>query len=137
MNKVNTIMIIDDDPDDRNIFHEAVNEVNPAIRFSVASSGEQAMQRLLNDDRFVFPDLIFLDLNMPRINGIECLRKIKKEKKLAHIPVIIYSTTMNPDDERLAKEAGALNFLPKPLLFSEICDSITAAINAMEKDVSE
>jgi CheY-like chemotaxis protein len=133
MSKVNTIMIIDDDPDDRTIFHEAIKEVNPSIRFMVAASAEKALQSLVNTDEYLFPDLIFLDVNMPRMNGIECLVELKKEKRLACIPVVIYSTAMSPEHERQARAAGASQFLSKPLLFNEICKSIAFAIRETEK----
>jgi CheY-like chemotaxis protein len=135
MSKVNTIMIIDDDPDDRAIFHEAIKEVDPAIRLLVASTAEKALQKLVNTDVSSFPDLIFLDVNMPRMNGIECLLELKKEKKLACIPVVIYSTAMSPEHERQARAAGASYFLSKPLLFNEICKSISFAIYETEKSL--
>jgi len=59
------------------------------------------------------PSLIFLDLNMPLMNGFQCLEQIKKDDKFKHLPVIIYTTSNNPTDEDRAKESGAEMFFTK------------------------
>ena len=117
------ILIVDDDPDDVDLFYEAVREVDPTADCISKKDGDQALD-FLNAEGIKLPDFIFLDLNMPRLNGIQCLAQIKKIKKLSHIPVIIYSTTRRMGDEEESKKLGAIYFLTKPTNFSDICNAI-------------
>ena len=77
MRKTQTIMIVDDDDDDRQLFCEAVSEIDIGIKCVDAENGELAL-KYLQDERYTLPDFIFLDLNMPRLNGKQCLAEIKK-----------------------------------------------------------
>jgi CheY-like chemotaxis protein len=122
MSKVTTIMFVDDDPDDIKIFSEAVKEVDPGINFLSFSSGMKAMETL--GAQKTLPDFIFLDVNMPRMNGIQFLEAVKKNKKYSDIPVVMYSTTKSADHERHARELGALYFFTKPVFFDDICNVI-------------
>lgn len=124
-----SILIIDDDEDDRSLFIDAVNEVDSSIKCIAISSGTEALL-LLRTENFTLPDFIFLDLNMPCLNGKQYLVQVKKDPRLMHIPVIIYSTTRRDEDVEETKRLGASYFLTKPILFSEICRSI---IFVMEK----
>src|SRR5690348_4240316 len=87
-----TLMIIDDDDDDRELFYEAVTSIDEKYTCMMAVSGEQAIE-LLREPVDHEPDLIFLDLNMPRMNGKQCLIKLRQFEHLSHIPIIIYSTS--------------------------------------------
>ena len=94
MPKVQTILIVDDDEDDREMFCEAVNEVSKAITCIHATDGLAALEILSHKNKQAF-DLIFLDLNMPGLNGKQCLAEIKKLDKVKDVPVIIYSTSIH------------------------------------------
>ena len=91
MRKSPLFFIVDDDSDDQELFMEAVNEVDDSIKCVSASDCEEALE-LLKNRRMYLPDIIFLDLNMPRLNGKQCLAELKKQSHLRGIPVIIYST---------------------------------------------
>lgn len=82
--------LIDDDPDDQEFFAMALEDVNPAIELHTADNGVEAIEKL--SSRFS-PGVIFLDLNMPRIDGWECLQRIREMAHLKQTPVIIYSTS--------------------------------------------
>jgi CheY-like chemotaxis protein len=84
-----TILLVDDDQDDAYIFNEAIVTIDPNIKCIHVIDGIEALQIL--EDMTV--DIIFLDLNMPRMNGKECLEEIRKRNRLKDIPVIIYSTS--------------------------------------------
>jgi CheY-like chemotaxis protein len=73
----------------------------------------------------MLPDLIFLDMNMPKLNGKQVLREIKKTRSLASIPVIMYSTSFAPRDIEEIKELGAVFYLLKPSRFDDLCASLT------------
>src|SRR5258706_500413 len=126
MNRVTTIMFVDDDPDDVKIFGEAVKEVDPGSNFLSASSGMKALE-ILNAQK-TLPRFIFLDVNMPRMNGIQFLDVVKKDKKFSHIPVVMYSTTKSAEHEKHAKQLGALHFFTKPVFFDDICNIIRSVI---------
>ncbi len=105
--------LADDDEDDRMLFSEALSEINPSIKCVMAKNGEEALF-LLTNGLFEPPDYIFLDLNMPVMNGLKCLAEIKKRPELSHIPVVVYSTSSKKEYEEESKKLGAMNFFSKP-----------------------
>jgi CheY-like chemotaxis protein len=117
------LFIIDDDVEDQEIFMEALKEVDPAVQCFAAISGEDAFKQL-EKDVIVLPDLFFLDMNMPKLNGKQVLSEIKKNKTLRHIPVIMYSTSFAPRDIQEIKELGAAYHLLKPSRFDELCNAL-------------
>jgi CheY-like chemotaxis protein len=108
-----TILLVDDDRSERNLFNEAVVEVNPDIIFKSAEDGKDALA-LLADNLDNLPDVIFMDINMPGMNGWTCLIKIKDDERFQGIPVIMYSTSSHQRDVDIAMEYGALCFCVKP-----------------------
>ena len=108
-----SFFIVEDDVDDRNLFIEAVREVDASIECISANNGEQALT-LLNDTENSLPDFIFLDLRMPRIDGKKCLIEIKKNERLKHIPVVIFTTSRDVEESKELKEMGAFHFISKP-----------------------
>jgi len=105
-------MLADDDEDDCIFFREVLKELPVLTELTTVSSGEQLMQ-LLSKSESGFPDVLFLDLNMPRKSGIECLSEIKHNEKLKHIPVIIYSTSLDLNVANLLYENGADYYVRK------------------------
>lgn len=112
------ILLIDDDQDDHEIFSAAVEKISDTLIYSVRSNANEALEQL--DADLLKPDLIFLDLNMPVMNGQEFLTAVKKNEKLKHIPVIIFSTTSNRRTIQLTKDLGALDFITKPDRFDSL-----------------
>lgn len=108
-----SIYLIDDDKDDIELFRDALEEVAPSISFRYASDGHEAV-RSLADREYALPDLIFLDISMPVFSGLQCLATIKKDKQLRELPVIMYSTSSQEHEIRLARELGALAYVIKP-----------------------
>jgi CheY-like chemotaxis protein len=117
-------LIIDDDEDDRELFCTAVDDVEPTIQCMTADDGEDAL-RGLRYGRFPKPDLIFLDLNMPRLNGVQTLIELKKDCHFRDIPVVIYSTSKLERDKRETARLGAAGFITKPTALSELQVAIT------------
>ena len=113
MNDSTHLFIVDDDADDRRLFIEAVKEVGENIECTSAINGEEALQ-ILKDPGIPLPDFIFLDIRMPRVNGKQCLQEIKKDARLKHIPVIIFTTSKDVEESRELKEMGAYYFISKP-----------------------
>ena len=123
-----TFFIVDDDIDDQDLFIEAVNEVDDSIECMSASNCEEALD-LLKNKKIGMPDMIFLDLNMPRLNGKQCLAELKKEAHLADIPVIIYSTSSERRDIEETSRLGAAHFLTMPNKFEELCKAISYVVS--------
>lgn len=117
------LFIIDDDIEDQEIFIEAVKEVNEEIQCSTSTSGEEALLHLERDAKKL-PDLIFLDLNMPKLNGKQVLREIKNIPGLKRIPVIMYSTSFAPRDIEEIQQIGAAHHLLKPSRFNDLCAAL-------------
>ncbi|MBO9202963.1 MULTISPECIES: response regulator [Niastella] len=110
MNK--TYILVDDDSDDRELFTLALHNVAPAIHLHCFKNGSEAIQHLKTFSTTA--DLIFLDLNMPVMDGWECITQLKQDISLKHIPVIIYTTSSNEKDIQRAREAGAKCYFIKP-----------------------
>src|SRR5215216_7180747 len=113
LSKTPLFFLADDDADDQEIFKEALSEIDKSIRCLTASSGEEALSKLTGGLK-PLPDYIFLDLNMPRMDGLQCLTEIKKIKILKNIPVIIYSTSSAQKDVEETRKLGADYFITKP-----------------------
>ena len=112
------VLLAEDDIDDCNFFEEALKELVLPTNLVVVHEGEQLMEQLTNSKN-VLPDVLFLDLNMPRKNGFECLTEIKKSNKLSQLPIIIFSTSLEPDVVNLLYNNGALYFIRKPVEFQK------------------
>ena len=113
----NNILQIDDDSDDCELFMEALESVSAAAYTAIYNPVE-ALRKLMQKE--ITPDVIFLDLNMPIMTGMEFLTEIKKEKELKEIPIIIFSTSQLDDIIREAKSNGAYDFISKPNNFNEL-----------------
>jgi CheY-like chemotaxis protein len=109
--KHKTILLIDDDEDDQLIFTDAINAVNSEITCVTANNGMDAYLQL--EKSSPTPSLIFLDLNMPVMNGFEFLGRLKKSDRLKNIPVVIYTTSDSPLDKKNTLDAGAVLFFTK------------------------
>lgn len=126
-------LIVDDDIDDRTLFCEAITEINPQFECYSESNGRLLLSKLETNE-FVRPDIIFLDINMPVMNGWEVLEKLKLDEKYKDIPVIIYSTSGLEKDFNKAQRYGALSFLIKPYGYLLLKKSLKIIIEHLEQD---
>lgn len=133
MRKTLKILLVEDDADDQLYFIDALKMVNPSAICEIANNGNEAIQQMEVPPP---PDLIFLDLNMPIMNGFEYLGSIKNETRFREIPVVIFTTSKNSQDIDRTKELGAKLFFTKPANFKEFCNKLdqimTLDFNAME-----
>lgn len=106
------ILLADDDKDDRFFFAQALKELPIPTKLVTINNGERLMSYLSENSEHL-PDVLFLDLNMPRKNGNECLLEIKLSKKIQHLPVVIYSTSLNEDVADLLYQNGAYYYIRK------------------------
>lgn len=104
-------MLIDDDEDDRDFFMQVLEDIFPGMVCETAANGRMALDKLNGGVR---PDLIFLDLNMPLMNGHQFLQEIRNHKHLTDIPVVILSTSADSQTIRETLSMGARHFITKP-----------------------
>lgn len=135
MDRKPLLMVTDDDSDDLFLFEEALKSVDPEIGLITATDGKQALEKLNSLD--VLPDLVFLDINMPGMNGWECLTRIKQDERLKEIPVIIYSTSNNQRDIDRAFELKAFCFCTKPDDFKSLVRMLAMIKNHLDADLEK
>lgn len=122
------ILMIDDDEDDQMLFQQALSDINKSVTFYTAINGQDALKKLETPPP---PDIIFLDLNMPIMNGFECLSALKKEKRYQHIPVVIFTTANDAGTIEQSRKLGASAFFHKPVDFSHLREKLSKVINGI------
>lgn len=115
VNSSKTIVYVDDDEDDRDIFREVMRDVNPDLKLVLAKDGQDALAKLQE----LIPICMFIDMNMPRMNGIQLLTILKDDPALANIPAFILTTALTPSQTHELKSLGARDYLIKPSGFEE------------------
>jgi DNA-binding response OmpR family regulator len=111
MKQINRVLVIDDDKDDQQFLHKAIHDLFPNMECISLSNGKEALKFI--EENPPPPSYIFLDLNMPYLNGFEFLKEFKKEKGNSETSVYIYSTSSNPRDKEKAKSLGADDYIVK------------------------
>ena len=127
------ILLADDDSDDCLFFKKALGELILSTHLTTVNDGEQLMQQLTNETN-VLPHVLFLDLNMPRKNGFECLTEIKLSEKLKQLPVIIFSTSFEQEVVNQLYKNGAQYFIRKPSEFSQFKNIIQLSLGLITKE---
>ena len=112
------ILYTDDDQEDQLMFIDAVNEVSDKIRVFTQATGDELIRSLNNPPPSPF--VIFLDLNMPKMNGKQCLKLLKEDASFKNIPVIIYTTSYQEKDREETMGLGAHYFLTKPTSINQL-----------------
>lgn len=118
---IEKIFLIDDDEDDAIVFRMALKEIDPGLVLYYKNSCHNITEAIAG----IQPNLIFLDINMPRINGIDCLETIKESTGLFAVPVIIYSSSELPGDLVAAYEKGAVLYFRKPYAIAHLIASLS------------
>ena len=113
------ITLADDDVDDRLFFEDAFDELKINTSVSTCNDGVELMEYLTNPET-ILPNILFLDLNMPRKNGFECLLEIRADKKFDDIAIAIYSTSSSEDDIENTLVHGANIYIKKPSDFNTL-----------------
>ncbi len=121
------VVLADDDVDDCMFFQDALDELPVSVDVTIVNDGVELM-RYLSKNADNLPDLLFLDLNMPRKTGFECLTEIKRDEKLKNLPVIIYSTSLDVEVLNVVYEKGAFGYIRKPGDYSQLKKVIHEAI---------
>jgi len=127
------VLLVEDNPDDIALAQRAMARRNLAARLEVATSGPEALARLRDSEGL--PRVVFLDVNMPEWNGFEVLERLRANDRTRHLPVVLLTTSTEPDDIATGYRLGANSFVTKPFdfeKFTEIFATMTsywAAVN--------
>jgi CheY-like chemotaxis protein len=111
-----TIIYVDDDEDDRDIFTEVMRSVDPTIELVLAKDGADVLEKL---QVMKHPICMFIDMNMPKMNGLQLLKILKNDLGLSPIPVFILTTALTPNQTKEIKTTGAHDYLIKPSNFED------------------
>ena len=127
------ILVVDDDNDDLALFSEALNVVDPEAVCRKAVNGLAAVEYLnsLNTGR---PALIFLDINMPVMDGWDCISVLKSSTSFSEIPVVIYTTSSTLADKEKAMRMGAICFISKMQDFRSLKKMLEIVVQNLEKN---
>ncbi len=137
MTKPLNVLLADDDKDDRLFFKMALDALSTPTELETVVDGEKLMVYLAENPKNL-PDVLFLDLNMPRKNGFECLTEIRQDKTLKNLPVIIFSTSYEHEVVNQLFINGAKYFMRKPAEFSQLKIIIEKTVSLiLEKDVAK
>lgn len=112
-------LLIDDDHDDSEMFQLAIERTKIPVDCIVTNTAIQAL-KILKDDDEIIPDFIFVDLNMPLMNGRECIIELKKMERLKNAVIIVYSTSSDKKEIKDMLELGASHFITKPSDISKL-----------------
>ncbi len=128
--KMITILLADDDPDDRKLTHDAFMENRLANDFHAVEDGEELLDYLHRRGKYeslrgdALPGLILLDLNMPRKDGREALREIKADPELRRIPIVVLTTSKAEEDIVRTYDLGVNSYVTKPVTFKSLVELI-------------
>ena len=132
MKKINCILLIDDNPADNDFHKIIIKEADVCNHIKVALNGTEALEYIkksgaVDGEEYPKPNIIFLDINMPRMNGFEFLEEYKKldEKLKSEVVIVMLTTSLNPDDaERAKKDKVVKEFQNKPLTVESLQEII-------------
>jgi CheY-like chemotaxis protein len=113
---IHSIILADDDRDDQFFFKEVFSSIDPAVQVAIAEDGIELLHLLTHQ----VPDIIFLDLNIPVNNGLQCLKEIRNIPALQNVPVVILSSYSRPNTIKTAYKLGANLFFIKPFKFTDL-----------------
>lgn len=122
------IILTDDDEDDRLFFIDAFDELNMNTKVSTFNNGVELMD-YLNNEESILPNVLFLDLNMPKKSGIECLNEIKANSKMSNIAIAIYSTSASEEDIEETFVLGANIYIKKPSSFKLLKKALSEVVS--------
>lgn len=120
---VKTVFLIDDDADDREIFLSALDSLESGIRLIEATNGKEALD-MISSNGFPPPDILFVDLNMPKVNGLEFLKSVRTLPDYAQLPIFIYSTSSIQEEKNKCMAEGASGFMVKHSSYNELCEEL-------------
>lgn len=127
-----TVFLVDDDAEDREFFSDALEEIGLKVALTLFSNGEDVLSKLRSSDKL--PDILFLDLYMPKMDGEDCLAEIRAEEEWDEVCVVIYSTLMDMRRVEELFSAGANRYLRKPTSYPALKNALSLAIESFKNN---
>jgi CheY-like chemotaxis protein len=130
MNHAKTILLVEDNPQDEMLILRALHKINLANQVDVARDGQQALDYLFQEGEFAgragsdLPAVVLLDINLPRVNGLEVLRQLRADPRTRLLPVVILTSSDEERDRLRSYESGANSFVRKPVEFAEFAETV-------------
>ncbi|WP_276166404.1 response regulator [Zobellia alginiliquefaciens] len=124
-----SVYLADDDVTDREAFAEALNEIDRDIRLTTFQNGVEVVDRI-RSEKFI-PDIIVLDLYMPKMDGEECLIALRKKSKLKNVPIVLYSSEFDIDRIEKLFELGANRYLIKTSSYESLVSSLERIVESL------
>jgi CheY-like chemotaxis protein len=118
---IKTILLADDNKNDCIVFERAIIQIDIHLKLTTVTNGEELLQLLSH----YVPDILFLDLEMPYKNGIQCLQTMRENKAFEKLPVVVFSATNRPNNIQVAYGFGANLFFTKPAAYNELVTSLS------------
>jgi len=128
MKRLQTILLVEDDVVDKMLVQRALSDLAIECKLEVVSNGEAALE-YLRDSQHRRPDLVLLDLNMPRLNGIEFLEIVKHDPLLRCLPVVVLTTSREDSDKKASFEKGAAGYIVKPAEYEQFVAAMAVLRN--------
>jgi two-component system, response regulator len=125
-----TILLVEDDPNDEELTLRALRKSNIRNEVIVARDGAEALALLFGNDRFIdgeidhLPAVVLLDLKLPKVNGIEVLRKIRGDQRTRRLPVVVLTSSRLERDRDEVYDLGANSYITKPVDFEKFCEAV-------------
>lgn len=130
------LVIVEDNPPDVLLVEECLRSLGIEHEITHFSDGHKALESLKNGSlRKLQPHVVMLDLNVPKINGMEVLAQLKKDETLKHVPVIILTSSMAPDEQDTARRLGATLYVRKPVDLDDFLKEVGNALRAVVSGV--
>lgn len=130
MERVVNILLVEDNPDDVKITERALQKGRVLNRLYVARDGQEALDFLFNEGEYADtqkaprPGLVLLDINLPKVNGIDVLKKVKANEKLRRIPIIMLTVSKRDEDIIRSYDLGVNSYIIKPVEFDKFVETI-------------
>ena len=120
-----TILLVEDSPDDVMLTQRALRKNNIGNRVVVANDGEQAINYLLpTDGKRLVPELILLDINLPKLSGLDVLRAIRTDERTRYLSVVVLTTSNEEQDIVSSYDLGANSYVRKPVEFDNFLEAV-------------
>lgn len=130
MDDIKSILLVEDNPQDEMLILRSLRKVNLANQVDVVRDGQQALDYLFREGEFAgrkgadLPTVVLLDINLPRVNGLEVLERLRDDERTCLVPVVILTSSDEERDRLKSYEQGANSFVRKPLDFTEFAESV-------------
>lgn len=118
------VLLIDDDEDDFDLFNDALREIAPQYKAVLLTKVDNIVEYFESLEEKDIPCLVVTDLNLPPSDGFEVITKLKKDPRFLHIPIIVYSNSVNPKDVERSLETGATAYVHKAASISQVTEDV-------------